>query len=154
MNVNRLKLNKEKTTFILFGAPHQLSQIDCQNIRLCETDIAIASETMCLGVLLDSTLTFAPHVRRLAGRCFYHLRQLRTVRRSLTDDSKTMAHSFVINRIDYCNNVLYGMSVVHMRPLQNVLNSAARVVMKMSKFQHITAAVRDQLHCMAACETT
>ena len=38
------------------------------------------------------------------------------------------------------------MSVVHMRPLQNVLNSAARVVLKMTKFQHITAAVRDQLH--------
>ena len=33
-----------------------------------------------------------------------------------------------------------------MRPIQNVLNSAARVVLKMSKFQHITAAVRDQLH--------
>ena len=66
---------------------------------------------MCLGVLLDITLTFAPHVRRLAGRCFYHLhlRQLRTVRRSLTADAaKTMVHSFVINRIDYCNSVLYG----------------------------------------------
>jgi len=81
MNVNRLKLNKEKTTFILLGAPHQLSQIDRRKIQLGETDIAIASEAMCLGVLLDSTLTFAPHVRRLAGRCFYHLRQLRTVDR-------------------------------------------------------------------------
>ena len=67
-NVNRLKLNKVKTTFILLGAPHQLSKIDCQKIRLGEKDIAIASEAMCLGVLLDSMLTFAPHVRRLAGR--------------------------------------------------------------------------------------
>jgi len=143
MNVNHLKLNNEKTTFILLGAPHQPSH------RLPgETDIAIASEAMCLGVLLDSTLTFAPRVCRLAGR------SITCVRPSLTDDAaKTMVHSFVINRIDYCNSVLYGMSAVHMRPLQNVLNSAARVVM-MSKFQHITAAVRDQLHCMAACETT
>jgi len=30
--------------------------------------------------------------------------------------------------------------------VQNVLNSAARVVLKTSKFQHITAAVRDQFH--------
>ena len=52
-------------------------------------------------------------------------------------------------------SVLYGMSAVHMRPLQNVLNSAARVMLKMTKFQHITAAVRDQLHWLvAACETT
>jgi len=58
--------NKAKTTFILLGASHhQLSQIDCQKIRLGETDIiAIASEAMCLGDLLDSTLTFAPHVHR------------------------------------------------------------------------------------------
>jgi len=69
------------------------------------------------------------------------------MRRSLTDDAaKIMVHLFVINRIDYCNSVLYGKSAVHMRQLQNVLNSAARMVLKMSKFQHITAAVRDQLH--------
>ena len=44
----------------------------------------------------------------------------------------------------------------NMRPLQNVLNSAARVVLKMSKFQHITAAVRNQFHWLpgSACETT
>jgi len=111
-------------------------------------DIAIASEAMCLCVLLDSTLTFAPHVHHLAGRCYYHLRQSQGV--SIIDRSdnatKTMVHSFVINRIDYCNSVLYGMSAVHMRPLQNVLNSAARVVLKMSKFQHNIAAVCDQLH--------
>jgi len=73
----------------MLGAPHQLSQINCQQIRLGETDLAIASEAMCLSVLLDSTLTFAPHVRHLAGRRYYHLRQLRTVRRSLTGDDAT-----------------------------------------------------------------
>ena len=95
------------------------------------------SEAMFLGVLLDS----------LSGKCFYHLRQIRTVRRSLTKDAaQTLVHAFISSRIDYCNSILYGMSAVHMQPLLNVLNAAARVVLQKRKFDHITNAVRDQLH--------
>ena len=39
---------------------------------------------------------------------FYHLRQLRIVRKSLTKDSaKTLAHALIAGRLDYCNAVLY-----------------------------------------------
>ena len=86
---------------------------------------------MCLGVLLDSRLTFKPHIRRISGRCFYHLWQLRVVRKSLTvEAAKTMVRSFVVARCDYCNSVYYGASAVHIRPLQNVLNAAARLVVR------------------------
>jgi len=109
MSVNRLKLNKDKTQFIWLGARLQLSKVQCQKITMGGTDIQIFTEAMCLGVLLDSKLTFAPHVRRLSGKCFYHLQQMRTVRRSLTEDAaKTMVHAFVTSRIDYCNNVIHG----------------------------------------------
>ena len=46
----------------------------------------------------------------------------------------------------------FGMFAVHMRPLQNVLNSAARVVLKMTKFQHYCSRPRSAP--LAACETT
>jgi len=41
----------------------------------------------CLGVTLDQELTFADHIRRLTGRCFHSLRQLRSIRRILTTDT-------------------------------------------------------------------
>ena len=77
MNGNRLKINKDKTQFVWLGTPHQLSRIRCQKITFGGADIHISTEAMCLGVLLDSRLTFAPHIRRISDRCFYHLRQLR-----------------------------------------------------------------------------
>jgi len=40
-------------------------------ITLGGVDIVITTEAMCLGVLLDSSLTFAPHARRLSGKSFY-----------------------------------------------------------------------------------
>jgi len=43
------------------------SFLDQVNIRV---NIMISSEAMCLGVLLDSALNFAPHARRLSGKSF------------------------------------------------------------------------------------
>jgi len=111
--------------------------------------IHVSTEAMCLGVLLDSALTFGPHIRRLSGRCFYHLRQMRIVRKSLIPEAaKTMVHAFITSHIDYCNSVMYGASTVHIRPLQNVglLNAAARLILCKRKYDRITAAIRDALH--------
>jgi len=55
-------------------------------------------------------------------------------------------HAFITSRIDYCNSVMYGASTVHIRPLQNVINAAARLVLCKRKYDRITAAIRDSLH--------
>ena len=60
MNANQLRLNEDKTQFIWLGTPHQLSEVQCQEISLRGVDIQISTEVTCLGVLLDSRLTFAP----------------------------------------------------------------------------------------------
>jgi len=103
---------------------------------------------MCLGVLLDSALTFAPRVLGLSGKsCFYHLRQTNTVRKSLTEDAATtMVHAFITSRVDYCNSVFQHVSVTNVQPLQNVLNAAAPIILGKRKFDHITTDVRDRLH--------
>ena len=127
MNGNRLKINKDKTQFVWLGTPHQLSRIRCQKITFGGADIQISTEAMCLGVLLDSRLTFAPHIRRISGRCFYHLRQLRVVRKSLTvEAAKTMVHSFVV-AVPRCNLARYGQRSFYVSgpSLWNVELSAA-----------------------------
>ena len=37
-------------------------------------------------------------------------------------------------------------SAAHIRPLQNVLNAAARLILRKRKYDRITAAIRDLLH--------
>jgi len=97
---------------------------------------------MCLGVLLDSALTFAPHARHLCGKSFYHLRQMNTVRKSLTEDATTtMVRAFVTSRVDYCNSVLHRVGAANVQPLQNVLNAAAQIILRKRKFDHIATDV-------------
>ena len=71
-------------------------------------------------------------------RCFYQLRQLRTVHRTLTVVvARTLIHAFIINRVDCC--VFGSTSAVHLRPLQSVLNAAARLVVRKQKFPYETS---------------
>ena len=78
---------------------------------------------------------------------YFHLRRLRTVRRSLTKESLlTLVHAFVTSRVDHCNGLLFGSHSYLLGRLQSVLNSAARLVLNIPKFSNISAAIRDELH--------
>jgi len=75
---------------------------------------------MCLSVHIDSELTFAPHVKRVAAQCFHHLRQLWTIRCALSDDNTRMlVHALISNRVDYRNSILHCVAVVRLRPFQH-----------------------------------
>ena len=58
----------------------------------------------------------------------------------------TLVHAFVTSCVDHCNGVLYGSSGYLLDRLQSVLNSAARLILGVSKFDSISAAIRDELH--------
>jgi len=55
----------------------------------------------------------------------------------------------VTSRVDYCNSVLHHVSAASVHPLQNVLNSAARIILHERNFDHIITDVRDWLHRLA-----
>ena len=87
------------------------------------------------------------HVTKLCQVCFFQLRRLRAVRRSLTPDvTLTLVHAFVCSRIDYCNSALYGVAASTLDRLQSILNAAARLILRVPKYGHISAAIRDRLH--------
>ena len=105
------------------------------------------TELVCVGVVFDSELTFAAHIRRLAGKCFYHLQQLRPVGRTLTiDTANTLVHAFITSCVDYCNSVFGNASAVHLYPLQAVLHAASRVITRKRKYDHVSATIHNQLH--------
>ena len=100
--------------------------------------VTLLPTVMCLGVIVDQEMLFADHVRRLASVCFYWLRQLRSIRRTLTMETTTiLVYALVISRIDYCNGVLAGAYDVHLRQLQAVLNAAARLIVRKRKCDSI-----------------
>ena len=147
MSSNRLKLNSEKTQFIWLGSRQQLSKVGIDHIHLGNHAVTSQSTVCNLGVHLDGQLTMKVHVQRISQTSFYQLRQLRSVRRSLSVNACTaLVHAFVTSRLDYCNSLLAGIGDGLIDQLQTVMRVAARLVLRKRKFDPISANIRDRLH--------
>ena len=97
-----------------------------------------------LGVILDENMTMSEHIARVCRNCYYQLRQIRKIKRSLTANSKTLlVLASVHSRLDYCNSVLYSLPWSRLQLLQSVLNSAARLIRGLKRFDHISPVLID-----------
>ena len=55
-----------------------------------------------------------------------------------TDATKTLVSAFVLSRLDYCNSLLFGCPQYLLNKLQKVQNNAGRLVLRVSKTDHIS----------------
>jgi len=88
MSSNRLKLNAEKTEFIWLGTHQQMAKITLSPLQVKDQLITPLDKVRELGVIIDGELSMDQHVRNVVRGCFYQLRQLRSIRRSLTIDAR------------------------------------------------------------------
>ena len=150
----RLQLNAKKTEVLWFGSVAGLRKVDAADRRLTiGTDVIQPVEVVRdLGVYFDSHLTMKAHVARVARTCFYHLRRLRSIRRSLGRDvTARLVSALVISRLDYCNSVLAHLPASTLAPLQRVINAAARMVVDLGPRDHVTPALYE-LHWLPIAE--
>jgi len=153
MQSNRLKLHTDKTQFMWLGSRQQLTKLTIHTLLLDGITIKISETAKNLGVTLDSELTMQVHASNVACSCFYQLKQLRSVRRTLTRDATlTLVHTFVSSRVDYCNSVFAGSTGSVINKLQSVLNAAARLIAVKKRSDHITPVLRDELHWLPVCQ--
>ena len=139
MFTNRLKLNMDKTEFIIFETRQQLSKVCCDSISVKNETIYSRPVVRNLGVLLDQELKMKYHVFHILQTSYMHIRKLRSLRKYITQESmKTLVHCFIISRIDYCNSLLYGISEESLDKLQRVQNPAARLIFGLRKYDNIS----------------
>ena len=84
------------------------------------------------------------HVTAVVRACFAALRQIRSMRRSLSRQALlTLVRALIVSKVDYCNSVLAGIPGQLQDRLQSVLNSAARLVFSARRSEHITPLLRE-----------
>ena len=78
------------------------------------------------------------------SNCFAVLRQIRSIRRSLTRPVlQSLVVSLVVPRLDYGNAALAGLPDNQLSRLQCVLNAAARLVFATRKHEPVSPLLRD-----------
>ena len=147
LSTNKLKLNPDKTEFIVFGSKSQREKLNQPfPVNILGNLISPTDAVRNLGVWFDSDFSFSCHVRKVCKACFAHVRDLKRLRGHLTHEATLMAaNALVGSRLDYCNSLFRGLSALDLRKLQCVQNSLARIVANTTKYSHITP-VRKALH--------
>ena len=126
MNGNSLKINEDKTDFIIFSAHED----QYKHIRLTvSTDNVQASESIkILGVTFDHNMNMKKAIANTCRSAHMHIRSKIVFWRYLCEDStKLLVNSTVLSRLDYYNSIYVGLPQTSLYKQQLAQNCAARI---------------------------
>ena len=137
MAANKLKLNPDKTEFILIGPKYSRKQLHLFfPTDILGNKVAPASNVKNLGVVFDPNLTLTDHISQVIK---FHIRDLYRIRHLLDlNTAILLANALISSRIDYCNSLFASLTLSELKRLQGVQNSLCRVVTRSSRYTHGT----------------
>ena len=139
MSLNYLKLNQDKTEFIVFASQRNVDKLQDLHISVGPNVIHNVPWVRNLGFVMDTCLTMEKQVNAITKACYYQIRNIGQIRKSITEDAcKTLVQALVTSRLDYGNALLYNLPDKLTRRLQLMQNNAARLVSSTRKRDHIT----------------
>ena len=96
-----------------------------------------------LGVYIDQYLPYDVHFTKTASNCMNQLVHIRRIKHLLNKKTLLLLiNSFLFSKLFYCSSVWGNTSKRNLHKLQLVQNFAARVVLRLWKFEHISLGRR------------
>ena len=139
MDFKHLKLNENKTEYMLVGKKNNLRDLGIVNMNINGNNIHVADRVRDLGVLLDCNLTLSDQINSVVRIAGYHLRNIAFVKKYVDESSvKKLVINSVITRIDYCNSIYFRLPKSQLKKLQNMINRAARLIKGIPPRERIT----------------
>ena len=132
---NKLALNANKTKCMLIRSRQKISNTDL-NVYIADNLIVKAKCCKCLGVIIDETFSWGPHVEYVRKTVSSKLGMLTRIRDYVT---KQPSHTFcklILPTLEYCCTVWGGMYISHDNILKKFLKRAARMTLKCTSHTH------------------
>ena len=146
MDYNRLRMNGEKTEFLIFGSRQQLKKCVTNNINVTGE---VVDKTDCikyLGVWLDATLLLKHHITQKCRTAMWNLQRLKAKCPFLTTEAcHTVVRGIVCSHLDYANTIFAGLPDCKISQASKVQNIAAKFVLNRTWYDSPEQA-RHELH--------
>ena len=132
MSRNALKINENKTEFIIFSAKHYTyNQIGTNTIQH-------NNNVKLLGITLDAHMPLEKQISNTCRTSYMQIRRISSIRRYLTVDAvKTLVQATVTMRLDYCNSIYTNLPMKSIHRLKITPNSVARLISRTRRHEHI-----------------
>ena len=138
-----LKLNHEKSELIVFSPKRCAPKFNNIILEFSNVKILPSNSVKLLGVTFDNNLSMENFINTTSRSCFFHLKTIGAIRQFINADTcKILIHALVTSRLDYSNALLHGLPQCAIARLQRVQNTAARVITRTRKHDHITPILK------------
>ena len=88
MSQNFLKLNDNKTEFIVFGTPVQLSKLKLSTLAVGDSSVNLSSKVRNLGAIFDNKMKLISHVNTVCQKAHNQLRNVGKIQKYLSQDKR------------------------------------------------------------------
>ena len=152
MRTNLLRLNDDKTEFLIIGTSQQLEKVRTTSIKIGTDQIQCSESAHNLGYFYDSTMKSCTHINKLSSMLYITIKRISRIRYTIDlDTTKTLVQALVTMKLDYCNSLMLGTPGYNISKFQHIQNAAARVVYGKRFVLHITPYLKE-LHWLKVTE--
>ena len=110
--------------------------------------ITLSDKARNIGVTYDTHLTLSYHVNDVVKKAFYHLKNIAKISKYISaETTEILIHCFITSKLDFCIALLDGLPKYQINKLQNVQNTAARIIARLRKYDHIKTLARPLKTC-------
>ena len=98
---NKLKINCEKTEFLVLSSKNNRSKFSVDSISVCGDTVERVDKAKNLGLFLDTKLNMDDQNTSVLKACYFNLSWIRKMCRFIDADiAKALVHALVISRLD------------------------------------------------------
>ena len=128
---NKLILNTKKTKVMLLGSRQKLQRLESSDLHIVinNKELECVTQTKCLGVIIDNTLSFKIHAESIVKSMKQKLGMIRRVKHLFTSAQlSTLYWGFVMPHAMYCSTVWSSKSEGNYNTINKLHKRAAYIV--------------------------
>ena len=119
MRINLLKLNNDKTEFMIIETRQQLQKVSKLMIEIGQDTIVNTPSAGNLGFHYDEEFKNTTHINKLCCGLTVTIKKITKVRHNINKETiKTLMQALVLSKLDYCNSLLLGLNQYMITKLQ------------------------------------
>ena len=134
MDTMHLKLNPDKTEYILFCSWQQLKKTSQEPLDAQGDHIVVNKVVRYLG-FLDQNLNFKKHIKEKTKKAMANIIKIHAIQKYLTVQSCiTLVLMLCITHHEYANAMLYGLPSSTLRKYQTIQNTCTKLVLNKNRY--------------------
>ncbi len=107
------------------------------NVFLGNEELELVKQFKYLGVILDPTLTFKAHIKKVSNTIKFNLQNFKQIRPFLTTGAaKAYLHCMILSHVNYCFSSWSFTGVTILTPIEQLFKRALKVLDKKTYSYH------------------